>query len=88
MEIGGQLHAPISLTPGKAVPVPIGQNAGWASESVSTLWSEENSHAENRTSGPSASSQSLYIQTELIRLSPHNYLINDIGGNINFIKKT
>ena len=33
MGVGGQHHAPAAFTPGKD-PVPIVQEAGWASESV------------------------------------------------------
>jgi hypothetical protein len=33
MGVGGQYHAPAAFTPGK-VPVPIVQEAGWASEPV------------------------------------------------------
>jgi hypothetical protein len=34
MEVNGQLHAPAALTPGKELPVPIGEEAGWAPQSV------------------------------------------------------
>jgi hypothetical protein len=46
----GQLHAPTVLPPGKQPPVPIGQEAGWSSEPVWTLWRRENlPSAGNRT---------------------------------------
>jgi hypothetical protein len=38
MEVSGQLHAPVALPLGKEPLVPIGQEAGWASQSVYTLW--------------------------------------------------
>jgi hypothetical protein len=34
MEVNGQLHTPADLLPGKEHPVPIGYEAGWASEPV------------------------------------------------------
>jgi hypothetical protein len=40
MGVSGQRHAPAALHP-KDPPVPIGQEAGWASEPVWTLWLEE-----------------------------------------------
>jgi hypothetical protein len=39
--MSGRLHALAALTPGKEPPVPIGQEAGWAPESVWTWWSLE-----------------------------------------------
>jgi hypothetical protein len=41
MGVSGQLHAPAALPPGEKPPVPIGQEAGWAPEPVSKLWSTE-----------------------------------------------
>jgi len=35
MEVSGQLHAPVGLSPGKKILVPIGYEAGWAPE---PLW--------------------------------------------------
>jgi hypothetical protein len=51
MEVNGQIHAPAVLHPRREPPVPIGQEAGWASEPVSsTLWRRENlTPAENQT---------------------------------------
>jgi hypothetical protein len=37
MEVSGQLHAPATLPPGKESLVPIGWEAGWATEPVRTL---------------------------------------------------
>jgi len=34
MEVSDQLHAPATLPPGKELPVPIGQEGGWAPKSV------------------------------------------------------
>jgi hypothetical protein len=46
MGVSGQRHAPASLLPpGKVPPVPIEQEAGWASEMVWTLRLEEKSFA-------------------------------------------
>jgi hypothetical protein len=39
--VGGQLHAPIALPPGKGHPIHIGYEAGWALEPVLTLWRKE-----------------------------------------------
>jgi hypothetical protein len=41
MGVSGQRHAPAALPPGKGPPVPIGQEAGWASEPVWTQGLEE-----------------------------------------------
>jgi hypothetical protein len=50
MEVVGQIHAPAALSPEKEPPVPIGYEAGWASEPVWTLWRRETScTAGNRT---------------------------------------
>jgi hypothetical protein len=40
--VSGHLHAPAALHSGKESPVPIGQSAGWAPESV-WVWRGENS---------------------------------------------
>jgi hypothetical protein len=37
MEVSGQLHASVALLLRKEAPVPIGQEAVWAPEPVSTL---------------------------------------------------
>jgi hypothetical protein len=41
MEVSGLLHAPVALPPGEEPPVPIGQEARWAPDSVWTLWRRE-----------------------------------------------
>jgi hypothetical protein len=47
MEVSGQLHAQVALS-----PVPIGQEAGWAPDPVWTMWRGEKSFtARNRTPG-------------------------------------
>jgi hypothetical protein len=38
MEVSGQLHGPAALTTGKELPVPIGQEAGWAPEPAWMRW--------------------------------------------------
>jgi hypothetical protein len=38
LEVSGQLHAPAALPTEKELPVPIGQEAGWTPEPVSTTW--------------------------------------------------
>jgi hypothetical protein len=64
MGVSGQRHAPAALLPpGKGPPVPIGQEAGWASEPVWTQRIEEKSfaHTGNRTPiARLARSQTLY----------------------------
>jgi hypothetical protein len=52
MGVSGQRHAPAALTPGERAPVPIVQEAGWASELVWTQRLEEKSvdSAGDRTS--------------------------------------
>jgi hypothetical protein len=46
MGVSGQHHAPAALLlPGKEPPVPIGQEAGWATEAVWTQRLEERSSA-------------------------------------------
>jgi hypothetical protein len=41
MEGGGWFHVPIASPHLKRVPVPIGQEAGWAPEPVWTTWRRE-----------------------------------------------
>jgi hypothetical protein len=41
MKVNGQLHAAAALSPGEERPVCIGQEAGWAPESVWKLWGRE-----------------------------------------------
>jgi hypothetical protein len=41
MQVGGQLHAPAALRPGKETPVSIGQKAGLDPEQVWTRWRKE-----------------------------------------------
>ena len=43
MEVPRQLHERTALPPGKESPVLIEYDAGWVSESVWTIWSEEKS---------------------------------------------
>jgi hypothetical protein len=43
MGVSGQRHAPAALYPGERTPVPIGQEAGWATEPVWTQRLEEKS---------------------------------------------
>jgi hypothetical protein len=43
MEVSGQLYSPAALPLRKEAPVTIGEEDGWASEPVWTLWSKEKS---------------------------------------------
>jgi hypothetical protein len=43
MEVSGQLHAPAAFHPWKDPQVPIGQEVGWTSEPVWTIWRRKNS---------------------------------------------
>jgi hypothetical protein len=43
MEVSGELRALVALPSGKESLVPIGWEAGWASELVLMLWSREKS---------------------------------------------
>jgi hypothetical protein len=45
MQVSSQLHSQAALPPGKGLPVPIGQEAGWTPELVWILWSREKSRA-------------------------------------------
>jgi hypothetical protein len=57
--VRGQRHAPAALlTPGKGLPVPIVQDAGWAPEPVWTQRLEEKSFAPARDQTPIARSSS------------------------------
>jgi hypothetical protein len=42
--VSGQLDAQAALPPGKEPPVPSGQEVGWTSEPVWTIWRSENSY--------------------------------------------
>jgi hypothetical protein len=52
MEVSGQLHSLAALLPGKETLVPIGWEAGWASEPVWTRWWREKFPASARTRTP------------------------------------
>jgi hypothetical protein len=52
MEVSGQLPAPTTLPPGKEPPVSIGEEAGWAPETVWTRWWREKFPAPHRESNP------------------------------------
>jgi hypothetical protein len=39
MKVSGQFHAMVTLPPEKGLLILIGQEAGWAPEPISTLWS-------------------------------------------------
>jgi hypothetical protein len=41
MEARGQLNVSDAFTPEKELPVPVGEEAGWASDSVWTQWGRE-----------------------------------------------
>jgi hypothetical protein len=43
MEMSDQVHTPVVLPPGKELPVPIVEEAGWAPEPFGTLWNTEKS---------------------------------------------
>jgi hypothetical protein len=43
MEVSGQFHAPVALSPGEVPPVATEYGAGWAAELVWTLWNREKS---------------------------------------------
>jgi hypothetical protein len=62
MEVSGQLHTLVALTPGKEPLVPIGQEAVWVPEPVWTLWWREKfpTPAGTRTLDHPASSPMLY----------------------------
>jgi len=61
MGVSGQRHAPAALLPsGKGLPVPIGQEAGWAPEPVWTHGLQEKSFAPAGNRTPIARSQTLY----------------------------
>jgi hypothetical protein len=54
LEVSGQLHAPIALSPAKEPPVPIGYKVVWTPEPVWTTWRRENSWPyRNTNSDPS-----------------------------------
>jgi hypothetical protein len=38
----GELHAPAALYPWKEPSVPMGEKAGWATDTVCALWKKEN----------------------------------------------
>jgi len=48
MEVSGQLHTSAALTPGREPLVPIGEEAGWAAETVWTRWWREKFPASRR----------------------------------------
>jgi hypothetical protein len=61
LEVSGQLQVPAALP-----PVSIGLDAGWAPDSVCTLWRREKALVRNKTRPPSP--QPNAIPTELPRL--------------------
>jgi hypothetical protein len=71
MEVSGQLQSPAAVLPGKAHPVPIIEEAGWAPAPVFTLWRREKflPLAGNRISAV----QPVTISTELYRRQKVNF---------------
>jgi hypothetical protein len=60
MEVSGQLYASADLSPGEELLVPIGQEAGWAPETVWTPGREEKFQAPTWTPDHPARSPALY----------------------------
>jgi hypothetical protein len=65
MEVSGQLQALAALPPGKEPLVPTGYEAGWAPESVWTLWNKEISYPCRESHPDSLAAQAVAIPTEL-----------------------
>jgi hypothetical protein len=67
MEVSSQIHTPAVLSPGKMVPVPIREEAGWAPEPVWTR-KREKFFAPARNRIPIVQSVVSHKMTELPRL--------------------
>jgi hypothetical protein len=61
MEVSGQLHAPATLYPREMTPIPIVQEAGWASELV---WTQR--LGKNPMSVPGIEFRSSIVQSDTI----------------------
>ena len=64
MEANGQLHALAALPAGKECPAPTEYQAGWAPQSVWTLWRRENSlaHEGSPSTAPQSSRPNIVIR--------------------------
>jgi hypothetical protein len=73
MVVGGQLHAPVALTPGKETPLSIGLEATRAPELVWTRWRREKFLPSGK-SNPGVSARSLVtIVTHIYGKHVSNY---------------
>jgi hypothetical protein len=78
MGVSGQHHAPVALCLGKGPPVPIVQEAGWASEPVWTQRLEEKFFASAGDRTPISRSSSPWSDTILTELPGGPYVLMHI----------
>jgi hypothetical protein len=83
MEVSGQLQASTALSPRNENPVPVGEEAGLASESVGTLWRREKSltPAGNRTPCRPFCSPSLFRLRSRVKTSEYVRILVVIDCN-------
>jgi hypothetical protein len=77
LEVSGQLHALAALPPEKEPQVPIGQEDGWNSEPVWTIWRSENSWPHRDSNSDSSVVQpvtSRYTDYSIPAPDKHKYL--------------
>jgi hypothetical protein len=67
--LSGHLHAPVALPAGKEPPIPIGQEAGWAPETVWTLEKRKKCLALARNQTPAVQLVALRYTDLVSRLS-------------------
>jgi hypothetical protein len=79
MKVSGQFHGPDALPPGKESLVPIRQEAGWATEPVSTRWRREKFPAPAGTGNPYHPARSLGLYHRAAAADDDNN--NNINNN-------
>jgi hypothetical protein len=75
MEVSGQLYTPATLTPGKELLVPIGQEPGLVWDPVWTLWIREKTLAPAKNQTQAVHVIAVALLTELSWLHKRSYII-------------
>jgi hypothetical protein len=65
MDVSSQRYSPAVLSSAKEAQVPIGQEAGWVSELVWTLWRRKNLLTLPGIETPPSSPQPVFIPSEM-----------------------
>jgi hypothetical protein len=83
MQLSGQLHVSAGLPPQKEPRVPIGYEAGWAPESVWTLWRETKISFPCREFNPGSEYLTLISKPGVIHLKRYFVIENIPAASLN-----